>query len=186
VAGAGDGEGVAGVCEKRLVTLAETSTRILRVHNRRMGPTLAICGAAHTQNMNALEDKNPTIADAEAAIKVETGGGRIGVGSGSVSPGRSPAPIRMLVTWQASSDAKTLLSQCRGEHRSCQNLMPDAYPDHALAESREKHPALETRMSEARDRDWRAHAKRPELSHPSDYRGSTKIDLSANAWCRRS
>ena len=40
--------------------------------------------------------------------------------------------------------------------------------------------ALQT-IKAAGDRDWRAHAKWPELSHLSDYRGSTKIDLSANA-----
>lgn len=66
-----------------------------------------------------------------------------------------------------------------------------------LAEWREKHPALETRLSEARefarqkalqaikaagDRDWRAHAEWLRLSFPADYRGSgTKIEVNASA-----
>ena len=65
-----------------------------------------------------------------------------------------------------------------------------------LAEWREKHPELETRISEAREfarqkalqaiqaageRDWRAQAEWLKLAFPSDYRGSTKIDVSASA-----
>ncbi len=34
-----------------------------------MGPTLAFCDAADTQNIESQEDKNSTIADAEAAME---------------------------------------------------------------------------------------------------------------------
>lgn len=65
-----------------------------------------------------------------------------------------------------------------------------------LGEWRQKHPELDTRLTEARElgrqkalkaikaageRDWRAHAEWLKLSFASDYRGSTKIDVSATA-----
>lgn len=83
--GAGEGEGVAGVCPKRLVTLAETSSRILRVQDRRIRPTLAFCDAADTQNIESRGDKNSTIAGAGAATeqKLREGWGPV---SESVSP----------------------------------------------------------------------------------------------------
>ena len=65
-----------------------------------------------------------------------------------------------------------------------------------LGEWREQHPELVTRLAGAREmarqkalqaikaageRDWRAHAEWLKLTFPSDYKGNTKIGVSASA-----